>query len=175
MANPIYAIFKDNNGTVLPGQVTENPDKDRSSRKDPAVEVIALDHEIYLPTDEFSGKINSKRKHGEIKLLAEQDAVTPYFYKAIAEHWKFQNVDLEFWSPDKAIHGQVSVGNTLFFTVSLERAAPTYVKPVVEDIKNKEYENYPHLVEIGLKYEYIKWFHHDGAIFGEDKDLTMVG
>ncbi len=175
MANPIYAVFKDNTGAVLPGQVVENPDKDRSKRTDVAVEVVAMDHEIYLPTDEFSGKINSKRKHGELELLVEQDPVTPYFYKSIAEHWKFQNIELEFWSSDKAIHGQATVGNTLFFTVSLERASLTFVKPVLEDIKRKEHELYPHFVKIGLKYEYIKWHHHDGAIFGEYRDLTMVG
>lgn len=62
MAMPVYLWLKDDGGNAVRGSVDA---KDREG----SIEIIELMHTVELPTDDNTGKVFSKRLHGDYFLI----------------------------------------------------------------------------------------------------------
>lgn len=68
MAIPAYLWLKDDGGADIKGSV------DVQGREG-SIEVVALDHDVYIPTDNNTGKLTGTRTHKPFIFTKEIDAV----------------------------------------------------------------------------------------------------
>ena len=80
MAIPVYLWLKDDGGADIKGSVDV---KDRVG----SIEVVAQEHNLYIPTDNNTGKLTGTRIHTPFLFTKEIDASSPYLYKAVTTGW----------------------------------------------------------------------------------------
>lgn len=76
MAIPVYLWLKDDGGADIKGSV-DVQDRDGS------IEVVAQEHNLYIPTDNNTGKLTGTRIHTPFLFTKEIDSSSPYLYKAV--------------------------------------------------------------------------------------------
>ncbi len=76
MAIPVYLWLKDDGGADIKGSVDV---KDREG----SIEVVAQEHNLYIPTDNNTGKLTGTRIHTPFLFTKEIDSSSPYLYKAV--------------------------------------------------------------------------------------------
>ncbi|RXY23228.1 type VI secretion system tube protein Hcp, partial [Klebsiella pneumoniae] len=73
MAIPVYLWLKDVGGAELKGSVDV---QDREGR----IEVVAQEHNLYIPTDNNTGRLTGTRIHTPFLFSNEIDSSSPYLY-----------------------------------------------------------------------------------------------
>ncbi len=76
MAIPVYLWLKDDGGADIKGSVDV---QDREG----SIEVVAQEHNLYIPTDNNTGKLTGTRIHTPFLFTKEIDSSSPYLYKAV--------------------------------------------------------------------------------------------
>lgn len=71
-----YLWLKDDGGADIKGSVDV---KDREG----SIEVVAQEHNLYIPTDNNTGKLTGTRIHTPFLFTKEIDSSSPYLYKAV--------------------------------------------------------------------------------------------
>ena len=74
MAIPVYLWLKDDGGADIKGSVDV---QDREG----SIEVVARGHNLYIPTDNNTGKLTGTRIHTPFLFTKEIDSSSPYLYK----------------------------------------------------------------------------------------------
>ena len=69
MAIPAYLWLKDDGGADIKGSV------DVQGREG-SIEVVALDHDVYIPTDNNTGKLTGTRTHKPFTFTKEIELIT---------------------------------------------------------------------------------------------------
>ncbi|WP_313574594.1 Hcp family type VI secretion system effector [Pseudescherichia sp.] len=90
MALPVYLWLKDDGGNAVRGYVDV---KDREG----SIEIVELMHTVDLPIDDRTGKIVSKRLHGDYFVIKELDSSSPYLYQGVSSGRKFKEAVLKFY------------------------------------------------------------------------------
>ena len=67
MAIPVYLWLKDDGGADIKGSVDVQ-------EREGSIEVLALDHSVYIPTDNNTGKLTGTRVHAPFLFTKEIDA-----------------------------------------------------------------------------------------------------
>lgn len=160
MAIPVYLWLKDDGGNVIRGSVDV---KDREG----SIEIVELMHTVDLPIDDRTGKIVSKRLHGDYFLIKELDSSSPYLYQGVSSGRKFKEAVLKFYRIN--YNGQEEE----YFRVTMENVRVNEVEPFMMDIKNPRYEKHNHLEAFYLAYEKITWHYLDGNIIHSDSWNSM--
>jgi len=140
MAIPAYLWLKDDGGADIKGSV------DVQGREG-SIEVVALDHDVYIPTDNNTGKLTGTRTHKPFTFTKEIDASSPYLYKAVTND-AGQEVE--------------------YFNITLDNVKLVRVAPLMHDIKDPSREKHNHLERIEFRYEKITWTYKDGNIIHSD-------
>ena len=140
MAIPAYLWLKDDGGADIKGSV------DVQGREG-SIEVVALDHDVYIPTDNNTGK-----------LTKEIDASSPYLYKAVTTGQTLKTAEFKFYRINDA--GQ----EVEYFNITLDNVKLVRVAPLMHDIKDPSREKHDHLERIEFRYEKITWTYKDGNI-----------
>ena len=152
MAIPVYLWLKDDGGADIKGSVDV---KDRVG----SIEVVAQEHNLYIPTDNNTGKLTGTRIHTPFLFTKEIDASSPYLYKAVTTGQTLRQAEFKWYRINDA--GQeVEYFNMLLEGVRIVSVSPTMAGP--EDKNNN------HLETIELRYEKITWKHCDGNIIYTD-------
>ncbi|OJL60910.1 Hcp family T6SS protein CtsH1 [Escherichia coli] len=155
MAIPAYLWLKDDGGADIKGSV------DVQGREG-SIEVVALDHDVYIPTDNNTGKLTGTRTHKPFIFTKEIDASSPYLYKAVTTGQTLKTAEFKFYRINDA--GQeVEYSNITLDNVKLVRIAP-----LMHDIKKPSKEKHNHLERIEFRYEKITWTYKDGNIIHSD-------
>ena len=116
MAIPAYLWLKDDGGADIKGSV------DVQGREG-SIEVVALDHDVYIPTDNNTGKLTGTRTHKPFTFTKEIDASSPYLYKAVTTGQTLKTAEFKFYRINDA--GQeVEYFNITLDNVKLVRVAP---------------------------------------------------
>ena len=102
MAIPAYLWLKDDGGADIKGSV------DVQGREG-SIEVVALDHDVYIPTDNNTGKLTGTRTHKPFTFTKEIDASSPYLYKAVTTGQKDRREDGCFEEGAESFHGFILV------------------------------------------------------------------
>lgn len=76
MAIPVYLWLKDDGGADIKGSVDV-------AEREGSIEVVALGHQVSLPTDDITGKVTDTREHFAFNFDKQIDSSTPYLYKAL--------------------------------------------------------------------------------------------
>ncbi|MFP2050458.1 type VI secretion system tube protein TssD, partial [Escherichia coli] len=90
MAIPAYLWLKDDGGADIKGSV------DVQGREG-SIEVVALDHDVYIPTDNNTGKLTGTRTHKPFTFTKEIDASSPYLYKAVTTGQTLKTAEFKFY------------------------------------------------------------------------------
>ena len=152
MAIPVYLWLKDDGGADIKGSVDV---KDRVG----SIEVVAQEHNLYIPTDNNTGKLTGTRIHTPFLFTKEIDASSPYLYKAVTTGQTLRQAEFKWYRINDA--GQeVEYFNMLLEGVRIVSISPTMASP--EDKNNN------HLESVELRYEKITWKHCDGNIIFTD-------
>ena len=133
MAIPAYLWLKDDGGADIKGSV------DVQGREG-SIEVVALDHDVYIPTDNNTGKLTGTRTHKPFTFTKEIDASSPYLYKAVTTGQTLKTAEFKFYRINDA--GQ--------------------------EVEYPSREKHNHLERIEFRYEKITWTYKDGNIIHSD-------
>lgn len=101
MAIPAYLWLKDDGGADIKGSV------DVQGREG-SIEVVALDHDVYIPTDNNTGKLTGTRTHKPFTFTKEIDASSPYLYKAVTTGQTLKTAEFKFYRINDAGPGYLN-------------------------------------------------------------------
>ncbi|WP_447866881.1 Hcp family type VI secretion system effector [Rahnella bonaserana] len=155
MAIPVYLWLKDDGGADIKGSVDVK-------KREGSIEVIAQDHDLYIPTDSNTGKLTGTRIHTPFKFTKEIDSSSPYLYKAVTTGQTLKSAEFKWYRINDA--GQ----EVEYFNTKLENVKLVRVAPKLKDIKDLVFEKYNHLEMVELRYEKITWTYKDGNIIHSD-------
>ncbi len=142
MAIPVYLWLKDDGGADIKGSVDV---KDREG----SIEVVAQEHNLYIPTDNNTGKLTGTRIHTPFLFTKEIDSSSPYLYKAVTTGQTLKSAEFKWYKINDA--GQ----EVEYFNTKLENVKVVKVNPVMHDVKDPSFEKHNHLERIELRYEKI--------------------
>lgn len=140
MAIPAYLWLKDDGGADIKGSV------DVQGREG-SIEVVALDHDVYIPTDNNTGKLTGTRTHKPFTFIKEIDVSSPYLYKAVTTGQTLKTAEFKFYRINDA--GQ----EVEYFNITLDNVKLVRVAPLMHDIKDPARERHNHLERIEFRYE----------------------
>ena len=155
MAIPVYLWLKDDGGADIKGSVNVQ-------EREGSIEVLALDHEVSIPTDDNSGKLTGTRVHSPFMFTKEIDASSVYLLKAVTMGQTFKSAEFKWYRIDDNGHEVES------YSALLENVKVVNVASKMHDIKDPTKEKHNHLEEIELRYEKITWTFKDGNIKHSD-------
>jgi type VI secretion system secreted protein Hcp len=123
MAIPVYLWLKDDGGADIKGSVDV---QDREG----SIEVVAQEHNLYIPTDNNTGKLTGTRIHTPFLFTKEIDSSSPYLYKAVTTGQTLKSAEFKWYKINDA--GQ----EVEYFNTRLENVKVVKVNPVMHDIKD---------------------------------------
>jgi type VI secretion system secreted protein Hcp len=132
MAIPVYLWLKDDGGADIKGSVDV---KDREG----SIEVVAQEHNLYIPTDNNTGKLTGTRIHTPFLFTKEIDSSSPYLYKAVTTGQTLKSAEFKWYKINDA--GQ----EVEYFNTKLENVKVVKVNPVMHDVKDPSFEKHNHL------------------------------
>jgi type VI secretion system secreted protein Hcp len=128
----------------------------------------ALQHSVYRPYEEITGKIGGQRIHGLLKITKSWDTSSPLLYQAVCTGERMKNVTLKFYR--QSLEGQ----EEHFFTITLTNASIIEVRPVMYNVFEPDKKGWDHLEEISFNYEKIQWSCElPNPVRSEDKLLNL--
>ncbi|VTN33812.1 type VI secretion system effector [Klebsiella pneumoniae] len=122
MAIPVYLWLKDDGGADIKGSVDV---QDREG----SIEVVAQEHNLYIPTDNNTGKLTGTRIHTPFLFTKEIDSSSPYLYKAVTTGQTLKSAEFKWYRINDA--GQ----EVEYFNTKLENVKVVKVNPLMHDIK----------------------------------------
>jgi len=155
MPIPIYLWLKDDGGADIKGSVNVNG-------REGSIEVVGQDHDVYIPTDNNSGKLTGTRIHAPFVFTKEIDASSPYLYKAVTTGQTLKVAEFKWYRIDDA-------GKEVeYFNIMLDNVKVVKVSPKMHDVKDPAKERHSHREVVELRYERITWAFNDGNIIHSD-------
>ena len=121
MAIPVYLWLKDDGGADIKGSVDV---QDREG----SIEVVAQEHNLYIPTDNNTGKLTGTRIHTPFLFTKEIDSSSPYLYKAVTTGQTLKSAEFKWYKINDA--GQeVEYFNTKLENVKVVCSAAKFFAP----------------------------------------------
>lgn len=151
MAIPVYLWLYDEDEKLVRGSA-DVLDREGS------IEVVGMQHDIILPTDDMTGKTTGTRQHEAYSFEKEIDCSSPLLYRALTTGRTLKKAEFKFYRIND--NGQEQE----YFNVQLDGVKVVHVVPIMFDTKAPEFEKYGHIEHVGLRYEQITWCYVDGNI-----------
>ena len=95
MAIPAYLWLKDDGAADIKGSVDVQ-------KREGSIEMVALEHSLYIPTDNNTGKLTGTRIHTPLVFTKEVDASSPYLYKAVTSGQTLKSAEIKWYKIDDA-------------------------------------------------------------------------
>lgn len=149
MAIPSYLWLKDDGGAIIKGSV-DVQDREFS------IEISSFSHNLYIPTDNNTGKLTGTRVHGTLIFEKEVDSSSPYLFKAVATGQTLESAEFKWYRINDA--GQ----EVEYYNMLLEGVKIVSVTPMMHDTKTVT--NVGHREQVQLRYAKITWRYVDGNI-----------
>lgn len=151
MAIPAYMWINDENGAPIPGDV-------QVTGRENTVELLAVSHEVRIPTDNDTGAVMATRKHGAYVLTKAVDSTSPYLYKACCQGQSLKKIMIKWYKI------QEQGREKAYYQHVLEAVKVMSVKHLMYDVKQAEHDQQPHLERVELRYGKIMWNYLNGNI-----------
>lgn len=156
---PIPAYMWINDGAIKGGCTV-------AGRED-SIEVLEFNHEVRIPTDPDTGSLTGTRKHESFRIVKAFDQSSPLLYKAVCEGLTYEKVKLDWYKIDD------KGAEICYFTHVLEGVKVCSVRPMMYNVKDKNFERFVHMEEVSLRYGKITWTYPDGGY--EHTDSWLEG
>lgn len=151
MAIPVYLWLYEEEGKLLKGSV------DVTGREG-SIELTGMQHDLFIPTDDATGKATGTRQHEAYTFEKLIDSSTPLLYKALTTGRTLAKAVFKFYRIN--YNGLEEE----YFVTTLENVKVCHVVPVMFDTKDPDFEKHGHIEHVGLRYEKIDWHYTDGNI-----------
>lgn len=151
MSSPAYLWLTDENGSPMVGPSLV-------SRREGAIELKSVTHNISIPVDGNTGKLTGTRIHMPIMFQKEFDRVTPLLFRALSTGRTLQSATIKMYQINDAGLEQE------YFNIIMEGVKITSITPDLYSGSNTG----THLETILLRYEKITWRHCEGNIMYSD-------
>ena len=92
--------------------------------------MVAQEHNLYIPTDNNTGKLTGTRIHTPFLFTKEIASSSPYLYKAVTTGQTLKSAEFKWYRINDA--GQ----EVEYFNTKLENVKVVKVNPLMHDIKN---------------------------------------
>lgn len=124
--------------------------------------VQSVKHVVITPTDIQSGKPNSKRIHGALKVTCEINSALPLLYNALCQGETLEIVSLD-WYRLSVIGRQEK-----FFNTTLTNARLSKIQLFLPDSRETKAKRIHQLVNLFFNYRKIEWTHLVANTHGSD-------
>ena len=124
--------------------------------------IQAFDHKVTVPTDVQSGQPTGQRRHEPLNITKVFDKSSPLLYTALATGERLTKCQLKFF--------RTSTSGTQehYFTIELEDAIITKIRPYMENCQDPSKAHFTHLEEVSFTYRKITWNHEAAGTSGSD-------
>jgi len=151
MALPIYLWVYDEEGRLLKGGVEVNG-------RQGSIEIMGMQHDITLPTNNMNGTITGSHQHEAYTFEKEIDSSSPLLYRALTTGRTLAKAIFRYY---RISHNGIEEE---YFRVVLDNVKVCHIVPIMFDIKDRDFESYGHIENVGLRYKEIHWNYLDGNI-----------
>ena len=155
MANPAYMKLIDSMGQPLLGDSLV-------AGREGAVEILAFQHHVFIPTDKDTGSAMGTRKHEPLIVTTQLNPVSPEIFKACTTGKNLQQVQISWYRINDLGHEDEYYRHTLM------NVKVVAIKPVMHYVKNPKFDASGHLEEWHFRYETIRVEYLDGNIAAQD-------
>lgn len=132
-------------------------------------EVYAIDHVVEIPRSKSTGRPTGRRIHNDLTINKQIDKTTPLLYQSLCTGEKLTEVVFSWYR-----YGGDAGEMEEYYTVRLENAVITRIKPWSSHKNDPVNENSYHLESISFAYEKIVWEWIDGIEY-EDSWIGPEG
>ena len=95
MSNPAYLWLTDENDSPIIGSCL-------MPTRTGSIELRAVNHHVWLPTDNNTGKLTGTRLHTPVKIQKEFDRTTPLLFRALCEGRTLKSATLKMYRINEA-------------------------------------------------------------------------
>ena len=124
--------------------------------------VQRFDHEVKIPTDPQTGLAVGKRVHGNMTITKEFDQSSPLLNQALVTGEHMNNVEVKWYRISK------TGTEEHYFTIKLEDAVVTSVRPWMPNCLDKSMASFGHMEDVSFTYRKIIWRHEVDKKEGQD-------
>lgn len=123
-----------------------------------STELKSLNHSVWIPTYDNTGKLTGTRLHVPITFEKEIDRLTPYLFRAVCQGRTLKTALIKMYRINEA---GIEVE---YFNIKMGNVKITRISPVLfpMGVASK------HMEEIEIRYESIEWIYCDGNIMFKD-------
>jgi type VI secretion system secreted protein Hcp len=125
--------------------------------------IYEFDHEVYLPFDMETNKVQGSRRLKAISITKDIDKLTPTIAQYCCEGATLPKVTVVLYKIPEDSPSEVP-----YFNFTLEEARIVQVNTLMPTTKKKENENVGHLEIIKFLGKKFTWNYEPGGDFGED-------
>lgn len=155
MAIPVYLWLYDDAGNLIKGSVDV-------VNREHSIEILGLNHAVFLPTDNLTGKISSLSVHNAICFDKEIDSSSPGIYKAITSGLALKRGEFRFYQIND------SGFEEHYYSMLLEGIRIISGGSMMYNIRDGYGEERDHLECIEITYERLTHHYIDGSIIHAD-------
>lgn len=155
MAIPVYLWLKDDGGSEIKGDVS-------IVKREGSIEVLALEHEVAIPTDDSSGAITGTRVHKPYVFTKHIDSSSTYLFKAVTTGQTLKEASFIFF--------KINSDGTEeeYYSVMLESVKVASVATVMHHVKEASALKKGHEEVVELRYEKATWSFKEGNLKHDD-------
>jgi len=171
MPTPAYLSVKGSTqGDITSGAMTADSvaNLSQSSHENEAL-VLAVRHDVKIPTDPQSGAPTGQRVHTPVIITKVFDKSSPMLYKALTNNEILDEVTIKWYRPTAAS------GMEHYFTHKLEKATVVDIKAFMPNCQDPSQAHFTHLEEVSFAYKKITWTHVIAKTEQSDDWTTAVG
>ncbi|MDZ5849346.1 type VI secretion system tube protein TssD [Klebsiella pneumoniae] len=151
MSNPAYLWLTDENDSPIIGSCL-------MPTRTGSIELRAVNHHVWLPTDNNTGKLTGTRLHTPVKIQKEFDRTTPLLFRALCEGRTLRSATLKMYRINEA---GLEVE---YFNIAMANIKITAITPNLHPAGMIS----THLEDIDFRYETITWIYTEGNIMYRD-------
>ncbi len=156
MPSPAYAWVVDDQGNEVKSNC-------KVADREGALEILAFDYGVQLPTDHHTGASTGTRKHNVAKLTKAYCPASPILFDAACHGKTLQSVTIKWYQIDD--NGKEAE----YFTHILENVKVVSYEQKLRHVKDNDNDKHVHEDEIALRFSKITMKHHDGNIEASDE------
>lgn len=156
MASPAYVWITDEQGNEIKSNC-------QVRGREGAIEALAFDYSVEMPTDKYTGTTTGTRKHNIARLVKAYDPSSPMLFDAVCHGKTLQKVIVKWYRVD------TDGKERAYFTHTLEHVKVVLYKQKMRHVKEAANEKHVHEDDVAFRFGKITMQYHDGNILATDE------
>ncbi len=155
MPTPAYMYVKGQVSGDIKGSV-------KVKGREDSIEILALGHEVRMPTDPQTGRLSGVRRHEPLVITKAKDKASPLLMAAACNGELLTEITINWYEikPDGK--------EAIWFKHTLKNAQITGIRDILPNVKDPAVQALTHMEEVAFRYGDITWEVVDGGIMYTD-------